>query len=87
MFIVGCYGLCTDSVGLAVRSKKDFLSDVTATSPKRERSLLNANAIAVLNEVGLSEEATYPPPKPTTFKMHRRSLSSVPKETKPGNYL
>jgi len=85
--LVAMHGLCTDSVGLAVRSKKGFLSDVTAMSPKRERSLLNTNAIAVLNEVGLSEEATHPPPKPSTFKMPRRPLSSVPKETKPGKYL
>ena len=73
-----------DSVGLAVRSKQ------LKSSPSKESKqmlLLNANAAAVLSELGLSEEDGHPPPRSSVKPKRLPSLGaqqSAPRIFNPG---
>ena len=59
---------------------------MTGSSPSKENTripLLNANAVTVLSELGLSEEDSHPAPKSTT-KPTKRPLTGVSKVFNPG---
>lgn len=70
--------LCfTGSVGLAVRSKQPKPSmNTTSSKENTQIPLLNANAAAVLSELGLSEEDGYPAQKSTVKPTKRPSLNA-----------